>query len=53
MVVITPADEASAAEVKCLIAALRKTCLFQHASDADLFRLAMEMERVRFQPGEE
>ena len=49
---ITPASEASASEIRTLIAALRKTCIFQHASEASLFRLAMEMERVQFSPGD-
>ena len=50
--VVKPASEASASEIKGLIQALRKTCLFQHASEASLFRLAMEMERVQFSPGD-
>ena len=49
---VTPASEASASEIRTLIAALRKTCIFQHASEASLFRLAMEMERVQFSPGD-
>jgi len=49
---VIPASEASASEIRTLIAALRKTCIFQHASEASLFRLAMEMERVQFSPGD-
>ena len=49
---VKPASEASASEIRTLIAALRKTCIFQHASEASLFRLAMEMERVQFSPGD-
>lgn len=49
---VTPASEASATDVKELIKAMRKTALFQHASEAALFRLAMEMERIQFGPGD-
>ncbi|KAL7547059.1 hypothetical protein ACHAWF_010375 [Thalassiosira exigua] len=48
----TPASQASPAELKDLLSALRRTSLFQHASPEDLFRVALDMERVAFQPGD-
>ncbi|KAL9185438.1 hypothetical protein ACHAXT_003215 [Thalassiosira profunda] len=48
----SPASQASPAELQDLLSALRRTSLFQHVSPEDLFRVALETDRVAFQPGD-